>query len=59
MNNQSPYILENGEQFDLTPAQARFLVKQGLIYDSGEHYFHLCDGVEYINIELALKGVSL
>lgn len=49
-------ILENGEQFDLTEKQAKFLVKQGLIYDSGDNYYHLTDGVEYIQVELALKG---
>ncbi len=50
------YILENGEQFDLTAAQVKMLLKLNLIYDSGENYYHIADGKTYTDIELALKG---
>jgi hypothetical protein len=57
--NANHYILENGEQFDLTTQQVDFLLKQGLIYDAGEYYYHITEGQTYSDIELALKGVSL
>lgn len=55
---QTSYILEGGEQFDLTAKQVTHLLGENLIYDSGEGYYHLNPGVEYINVELALKGVA-
>ena len=62
-NKPTPYILENSEQFDLTQTQAEYLLRLGLIYDSGENYFHLSENedgcVTYHQVELALKGVSL
>lgn len=51
------FILENGEQFDLTEKQKCYLVKQKLIYNSGENYYHLTDGIDYTDVELALKGI--
>ncbi len=54
---QKSFILEDGEQFDLTDTQVKYLLGENLIYDSGEGYYHLNPGIEYVNIELALKGM--
>ena len=57
-NNMKYYILEGGEQFDLTKKQKCHLINLGLIYNSGSNYYHLADGICYMDIELALKGIS-
>lgn len=53
---QHPYILENGEQKDITPQQADVLVTAGLIYDSGDEYYHICEGKTWDDVEAAIKA---
>lgn len=53
---EHPYILENGEQKDITPQQADALVEAGLIYDSGDGYYHICEGKTRKEVEAALKA---
>jgi hypothetical protein len=47
---QHPQILENGEQVDITPEQAEALVAAGIIYDSGDNYYHIVEGKTYKDV---------
>lgn len=49
-------IMENGEQMDITNQQANILLKQGLIYDSGEGYYHLKNDTTFEQIDKALQS---
>lgn len=47
---QHPQILENGEQVDITAEQEQALVAAGVIYDSGEGYYHIVEGKSYKDV---------
>ncbi len=51
------YILENGEQFDISEFQAQHLLRKGLIYDSGGNYYHL-NNISFNDIKVSLKELT-
>lgn len=56
---QQIFIPENGGQFDITEIQAKELVKNKLIYNTGEGYYNLECGISFTDIKFALKAIEL
>jgi hypothetical protein len=48
-------IVENGEQQDLSAEQVAMLLASGIIYDSGENYYHIENGKSWADVDAALK----
>ena len=51
---ENPQIIENCEQMDLTREQERILLDAGLIYDSGENYYHIVNEKTWADVDAAL-----
>ncbi len=45
------FILENGEQLNITWWQARKLLKDSMIYDSKDGYYHCEEGMTLRDVE--------
>lgn len=50
----SNYILENGEQKDITAEQERLLVSHAVVYWTDEGYYHLVEGKTWRDVEVLL-----
>ena len=55
---ECPQIIENCEQLDITPQQERALLNAGLIYDSGENYYHIENGKTWADVDALLASIA-